>query len=106
MCIGLALNFCGMYGDRRREGPPASRARAKVGRLTPTDRYPRDSNPGPFDLKSIILPLSYRPGQVARAGGGKLFLTWGPPVLGNFELGTPNSVHGCNLARPTWCRMN
>ena len=50
MCIGLALNFCGMHGDRRREGPPASRARAKVGRLTPTDRYPRDSNPGPLDL--------------------------------------------------------
>ena len=61
MCIGLALNFCGKYGDRRREGPPASRARAKVGRLTPTDRYPRDSNPGPLDLKSSILPLSYRP---------------------------------------------
>ena len=43
--------------------------------------------------------------QAARARGGKLFLTWGPPVLGNFELGTPNSVHGCTLARPTWRRM-
>ena len=61
MCIGLAFNFCGMCGDRRREGPPASRARAKVGRLAPTDRYPRDSNPGTLDLKSSILPLSYRP---------------------------------------------
>ena len=35
----------------------------------------------------------------------KTFLTWGPPVLGNFELGTPNSVHGCTLARPAWRRM-
>ena len=23
----------------------------------------------------------------------------------NFELATPNSVHGCTLARPTWRRM-
>ena len=23
----------------------------------------------------------------------KTFLTWGPPVLGHFELGTPNLVH-------------
>ena len=23
----------------------------------------------------------------------------------NFELATPNSIHGCTLARPTWCRM-
>ena len=51
----------------------------------------------------------------------------GPPVLGNFELSTPNlvhwrcysyvgskvnfelatpnSIHGCTLARPTWRRM-
>ena len=35
----------------------------------------------------------------------KTFLTWGPPILGNFELGTPNSVHGCTLARPAWRRM-
>ena len=61
ICIGLAVNFCGMYGDRRRVGLPTSRARARVRRLTPTDRYPRDSNPGPLDLKSSILPLSYRP---------------------------------------------
>ena len=30
----------------------------------------------------------------------KIFLTRGPPVYGNFELGTPNSVRGCTLARP------
>ena len=59
ICIGLASNFCVMYGDRRRVGLPTSRARARVRRLTPTDRYPRDSNPGPLDLKSSILPLSY-----------------------------------------------
>ena len=35
----------------------------------------------------------------------KTFLTWGPPVKVNFELATPNSVHGCTLARPTWRRM-
>ena len=52
ICIGLAVIFCGMYGDRRRVGLPTSRARARVRRLTPTDRYPGDSNPGPFDLKS------------------------------------------------------
>ena len=61
ICIGLAVNFCVMYWDRRRVGPPTSRARARVRRLTPTDRYHRDSNPGPLDLKSSILPLSYRP---------------------------------------------
>ena len=60
ICIGLAVNFCGMYGDRRRVGLPTSRARAMVRRLTPTDRYPRNSNPGPLDLKSSILPLSYQ----------------------------------------------
>ena len=32
-------------------------------------------------------------------------MTWGPPVKVNFELATPNSVHGCTLARPTWRRM-
>ena len=32
-------------------------------------------------------------------------MTWDPPVQGNFELGTPNSVHGYTLARPTWRRM-
>ena len=29
----------------------------------------------------------------------------GPPVYGNFELATLNSVRGCTLARPTWRRM-
>ena len=28
-------------------------------------------------------------------------MTRGPPVKVNFELATPNSVHGCTLARPT-----
>ena len=69
ICIGLALNFCGMYGDRRRVGPPTSRARARVRRLTPTDRYPRDANPGPSDLKSSILPLSYRPLPLLTSAG-------------------------------------
>ena len=36
-------------------------AAARVRRLTPTDRRPRDSNHGPLDLKSSVLPLSYRP---------------------------------------------
>ena len=35
----------------------------------------------------------------------KTFLAWGPPVYGNFELATPNSVRGCTWARPTWRRM-
>ena len=35
----------------------------------------------------------------------KTFLAWGPPVYRNFDLGTPNSVHGCTLAMPTWRRM-
>ena len=34
--------------------------------------------------------------------GEEAVLTWGPPVKVNFELATPNSVHGCTLARPTW----
>ena len=55
------LEFLRYVWDRRRVGLPTSRARARVRRLTPTDRYPRDSNPGPLDLKSSILPLSYRP---------------------------------------------
>ena len=37
--------------------------------------------------------------------GRKTFLTRGPPVKVNFELATPNSVRGCTLALPTWCRM-
>ena len=41
----------------------------------------------------------------ARARGEEVVLTWGPPVKVNFELATPNSVHGCTLARPTWRRM-
>ena len=35
----------------------------------------------------------------------KTFLTWGPPVKVNFELGTPNSIHDYTLTRPTWRRM-
>ena len=35
-----------------------------VRRLTPTDRCPKDSNPGPLDPKSSILPLSHRPPRV------------------------------------------
>ena len=56
ICIGLALNFCGMYGGRRWVGLPTSRARARVRRLTPTDRYPRDPNPGPLDLSPASYP--------------------------------------------------
>ena len=41
----------------------------------------------------------------ARARGEEAVLTWGPPVKVNFELATPNAVHGCTLARPTWRRM-
>ena len=41
----------------------------------------------------------------ARARGEEAVLTWGHPVKVNFELATPNSVHGCALARPTWRRM-
>ena len=41
----------------------------------------------------------------ARARGEEAVLTWGPLVKVNFELATPNSVHGCTLARPTWRRM-
>ena len=41
----------------------------------------------------------------ARARGEEVVLTWGPPVKVNFELATPNLVHGCTLARPTWRRM-
>ena len=70
--IGLASNFCGMYRDRRRVGLPTSRARARVRRLTPTDRYSRDSNPGPLDLKSSIvyLPAGGAPGHDERADNG------------------------------------
>ena len=41
----------------------------------------------------------------ARARGEEDVLMWGPPVKVNFELATPNSVHGCTVARPTWRRM-
>ena len=40
----------------------------------------------------------------ARARDEQVVLTWGPPVKVNFELATPNSVHGCTWSRPTWCR--
>ena len=41
---------------------PTPRARARVRQVTPTNRLmcPRDSNPGPLDLKSSILLLSHR----------------------------------------------
>ena len=32
-------------------------------------------------------------------------MTWGPPVKVNFELATPNSVHGFTMARSTWSRI-
>ena len=41
----------------------------------------------------------------ARARGEEAVLTWGPPVKVNFELATPNSVHGCTLANLITCRM-
>ena len=41
-------------------------------------------------------------GRRLHAPEAESFLTCCPPVLGTFELGTPNSVHGCTLPRPTW----
>ena len=41
----------------------------------------------------------------ACARGEEAVLTWGPPVKVNFEPATPNPVHGCTSARPTWRRM-
>ena len=38
-------------------------------------------------------------------GGEEAVLTRDPPVKVNFELATPNSVHGYTLTRPTWRRM-
>ena len=60
--MGLVLRNCVIciLRDRRWVGLPASRPRARVRRLTPTDRCPRDSNPGPLDLKSSILPPDLR----------------------------------------------
>ena len=46
------------YRGRRWVGLPTSRVRARARRITSTDRCPRDSNPGPLDPKSSILPLS------------------------------------------------
>ena len=42
-----------MDGGRRWVRLPTSRARARMRRLTPTDRCPRDSNPGPLDPKNV-----------------------------------------------------
>ena len=41
-------------------------------------------------------------GRRLHAPEAESFFDMGSPVLGNFELGTPNSVHGCTLARPTY----
>ena len=56
------------------------------------------------NLKSIggAVPVGC---QLHAPGAEEAVLTWGPPVKVNFELATPNSVHGCTLARPTWRRM-
>ena len=58
-------------------------------------------------LYQLKIRWGYRACEVpaARARGKEAVLTWGPPVKVNFELATPNSVHGCTLARPTWRRM-
>ena len=58
-------------------------------------------------LYQLKIHWGYRSSGVpaARARGEEAVLTWGPPVKVNFELATPNSVHGCTLARPTWRRM-
>ena len=55
------------------------------------------------NLKSIGVPFLWEAGCTRQRR--KTFLTWGPPVKVNFELATPNSVHGCTLTRPTWRRM-
>ena len=52
-------------------------------------------------LTCVLLWLPFLCGTGCTRQGRKTFLTWGPPVKENFELGTPNSVHGCALARPT-----
>ena len=39
------------------------------------------------------------------APGAENFFSWGPPVKVNFELATPNSVHGFTMARSTWSRI-
>ena len=58
-------------------------------------------------LYQVKIHWGYRSSGVpsARARGEEAVLTWGPQVKVNFELATPNSVHGCTLARPTWRRM-
>ena len=58
----------------------------------------------PYKLK-ILWGCRFSGLPAARARGEQDVLTWGPPVKVNFELATPNSVHGCTLARPTWRRM-
>ena len=56
------------------------------------------------NLKSIggAVPVGC---QLHAPRGEEAVLTWGPPMKVNFELATPNSVHGCTLASPTWRRM-
>ena len=53
----------------------------------------------------VLLWLPFLCGAGCTRQRRKTFLAWGPPILGNFELGTLNSVHGCTLARPAWRRM-
>ena len=53
----------------------------------------------------VLLWLPFLWGAGCTRQGRKTFLTWDPLVSGNFELGTPNSVHRCTLVRPAWRRM-
>ena len=53
----------------------------------------------------VLLWLPFLWGAGCTRQGRKTFLTWDPPVKGNFELGTRNSVHGFTLARPAWRRV-
>ena len=76
--IGLVLRNCVIciLRDRRWVGVPASRARARVRRFSPTDRCPRDSNPGPLDLKSSILSLTWGYGGQINAFYIRKASTW------------------------------
>ena len=44
-------------------------------------------------------------GRRLHAPGTENFVDVGSSSESDFELATPNSVHGCTLARPTWRRM-
>ena len=58
----------------------------------------------PYQLK-ILWGCRFSGVPAARARGEEAVLTRDPPVKVNFELATPNSVHGYTLTRPTWRRM-